>query len=480
MRFHLKTSAQLTADTMIDQTQKSAFSFRHHKIRGITLLEIMISLAVFAVICVVFFRLLGGGRQKLELSSNFFSSIYISSKVVADALEEGRINSSFLEFLSDHPEMTNENSVVNADSPFFRQFEDRGPPFGSFQPDTDYGIIKQDGTLFEQFENFRVKLSAQRLEHSSSAGYEKHLANTKIETFWTEKDGHKRSFIVNMCIPSPSGPLPPEGISIDDALILSRAREYIFPLLSGKTLDQAISETGCDRETAICIAKIGIILDDLQAALASETDELHRKAQLRQPLLKSFSNELLEIQIKIARETETTSSLIYNVLLEIAPLVKKITMGSPTKVANIPSGSLDRAFNTFITTSEQIVPWANSTIDAYKWLLNPGFDTFESIRRKDFIRIKYHEGMRLLTALDVMTKNQMLNFLSEQKKSVEGKNLFLERSFTWEENAWRDDDSLKRVFPNLFFIREQIKNSIFYSSQEASKFLKTIPTSSTP
>jgi len=460
---------------------------RKSRVRGTTLLEIMIAMIILASLGLTFFQLIRSSGQMMALTSNSFAAIHIGSKVMSDLYEESRVNTTLLEIMDEFPDMKGTDKVVEGQSVFFRFMKDRKPPWGIINTAVDGGIEKSDGVLYDQLTPFKVTVFSARIGDKDGTDFKKHLAEAVIRVDWKEKDGQGRAYSVVAQIPSPLGAKATETSAlVKENELADKIRETLFPDLTGKSLDQAVSSTGCDKDLVYHIGKIAVVTNALSDAMSEIGTDLKNLEKKRKPLIKTPGDELVEIQIQIARKTESGASLLYNVLVELAESVKEIReSATPDKLQDIPPMPFSKGLKCFKTLSTNIPKWVQDAGKAYEWLLEPGFDLSVSMREKEFIRNKVLECHRLLTALEAIPDNNYLKliqatpsstqpkpiielkkfqqFVLSEKAAMTGKNPFLEKFFIREERLSQSPKVLTTAYPNLATIIERL-NGVLWSN----------------
>lgn len=429
--------------------------------RAFSLLEVMVGLLVFSAIIVTVLQLQNNSRERMALSANSFAAIQLSSKVMADLIEEARLNPTFLEMLKEFPDMLSKDPVVDGQSFYFRCGRDRQPPWGSFDLSDGGGIDKSDGALYHHMAPFQIQMAASRLPTTTGSDPERHLAEVVIETTWREKDGTPRSYRMPIHLLDPQGPVLPEGLDVDEVEMEKLVRTLLFPDLTGRSFDQAVADSGCDRELAWHVGKIGVCADVVVTALGSTTREIGALEKKRRLLMPRPDAQLVKIQFEIARAEEAGASLVYNVLNDLLPSFQAITdRGDEARLAPIPYAAYAKGLKTWESLEGQIFTWVKRAGASYEWLLQDGFSLAISNRQRDFAKGKVLEVHRLLRALDRTPVSPIKSFLAREKSQVAGKNPYLEKFYTREEQLMNSPNTLRAAFPNLDSIADAIKGKM--------------------
>lgn len=444
-------------------------------IRAFSLLELVFALLAFSIILITVLQLQSSSRKRLALSANSFAAIHLSAKVMSDLIEEARLNPDFLEMLQTFPDMLSKDKVTDAQSCYFRYGCDRQPPWGRFNLADGGCIDKADGVLYKHMSPFSVQVVANRNIVTNASDPERHLAEVFIETSWQEKDGKLRAYRSHINLCSPQGPVPTEGLLLDEEALESLILALLFPDLSGGSLDKAATENGCDRELAYHIGKICVCADAVTTALGNTTREITKLEKQRQLLLTKPDAQLVRIQLKIARAEESGASLLYNVLNDLLPSFQAIDDVEGNRLAAIPYQAYAKGLKTWESLSGQILAWADRAGNSYEWLLQDGLVLPISFRQRDFARNKVLEVYRLRRALGCAAITTIASFLAREKERVTGRNPFQEKFFIREEQLMENSDKLRTTFPNLNSIATTIKNRIEPLANSVPELLQKHP-----
>lgn len=436
--------------------------------KGFTLLELLIALVILLVIAGVFFTLLRSSTQTITLTSNSFAAITIGSKVITDLNEESNVEGTLIETTQEFPELKTQDSVIEAQSIYYRYLKDSKPPWGTIDPAIEKGLNQEFGTAFDQLKPFKLQVSFNRLADENSSTPQKHIAEAVIRIDWAEKDGQKRCYTIKTDLLSPVGAMPSEKIAMKKDVLEQKIRETFFPDLAGKSLDQAITETGCDRDMLLEIGKVGVYTSELLAGLATITSDINDLVKLRKPLIKDPSYKLAEIQMEIARKTECGASLIYKILLEASESLQKVKdSATSSNIGSIPQAPYVSGLKTFEIVSGEIIKWIKNTQQEYEYLLQEGFSPYLLGREKIYIKSKTLDAKRLLVALGKIPLDKWKTLVQQEKEKVSGRNPFYERLFLHEEKiAAQNIETIKTSYPNLTKVVDDLDNKIWKLAKE--------------
>ncbi len=450
-------------------------------IDGFSLLEILIGIGIGAGILVTIYQFVQSSAQTVSLSGQHFVALHISSKLMIDLFEESRINSTVLESFGEFPDLGAHNKVVEAESPFFHHIRDSKPPWGVMEPGLDFGVTPESGEMYEVLKPFFQKLSLSRMASPDTPEPEKHLARTLIRVDWTDKSSRPHSYSLEVNCPSPSGPLPEEKFPIEEDVLKQRIKEEFFPDSAGDSFDQVVSKTGCHGEMLRRSGRLGILMLDLTASLASLSSEIRNFEKIRGPLLKRPCPALVQVQIRIARRIELGASLLFNVLLEASREAIEIrTRGNSTTLAGIPLLPFSRGLRSLRTLSTEIPNWVEKAGAAYGFLLRDDFSFALSGKEREFVMMKTLESMRLRAAIGTLPSKELDDFAKREKARIQGKNHFLERFFLREETALKNPAVFRAAFPNLVSTVEKHRDILLKTASEVPQIIALHPMTGGP
>ncbi len=415
---------------------------------GFTLLELAIGFGILALLGVTFLQVMRGSSQRLAFNANTFAAIHISSKVMADLVEESRVNGTFLQTLESDPDTTRRDDVVEGRSFYFRFLHDRFPPFGRLDPVPDGGITRSLKSSYENLDQYKVVVEPARLGNPDKPGFQRHLAETMVLVDWKESGGLERQYSITARIPSPVGPRPVEDVRlIDEGLLPGRIVAVLFPGRAGSIV-QAAAVAGADPGMASNVGRVLVVTNDLQAALSSLSREVAERKKLFKSLLKAPSPELVDTAISIARNHETAASLIYQVLSALGPALKEIREGAdPRTLQGIPLVPFRDALRNVQSLAAEFSNRVGQAGSQFDFLLQDGMLPFISARERDYACMKALEALRLQVALETLPGSTLQDFAFREKERQAGRNPFLERFFKREIGF--GDKPLKTRFPQL-------------------------------
>lgn len=443
---------------------------------GFSLLEVLIGICIGVGTILTIYQVVRSSNQTMTLSSQHFIALHLSSKLMADIFEESRLNGTLIENFDEFPDMSTRDQVVDAQSAFFHHIRDSKAPWGVMEPGADYGISSDMGEAYAIHKPFFVKASVSRWGAPTSPGPEKHIAVSTIKVDWGEAAGRSRSYSLEFHCPSTSGALPEEKYQCDDETLKTRILEEFFPGSTGMSFDQVVSANGCDREMLIKSGKIGVLMSDLTASLASLSNEIRILETARVPLLKTPGPALIQTQILIARKIESGASLLFNVLLEGAREAGDIRdRGTSGSLAHIPYAPFEKGLRTLHTLSGEIMQWVEKSGDAFAFVLNDAFAGIISPKQREFAMLKTLEALRLRVALGSASSASFRSFLEKESARVRGKNHFLERLFLREDMALKSLKIQGEAFPNLVAIVDKYRNVLLKTASAVSQTIALHP-----
>ncbi len=440
------------------------------------MLEVMIGLLVFSIIGMTVYQLQSSSRHQMLFTANSFAAINLSAKAMADLAEEARINPTFLEMLQDYPDMLSKDPVTDGQSFYFRVGRDRQAPWGVFDVADGGGVASNDGILFQQLAPFQLQVEAHRKASRGGTDPDRHVCEVTIESSWKEKDGQPRLYKLPLEFCSPVGPVPVEGLDIDEISLQNMIRDFLFPALASRTFDQAVTDMGCDRDLAYHVGKIGVFTDTLLAALASATQDVAVLTARTRPLLSHPDARLVSLEFKIAGLQEGGASLMYNVLADLVPSFQVLAArGDAARLQRIPHTPYVTALKRFGTLSGQIFTWVGNAGASYEWLLNDGFSLAMSERKRDFARSKCLEFYRLMRVFQPTRLPTIKAFLARERARVAGRNPYAEKFLLREERLMGSETMLRKAYSNLNAIAETLSRNVMPLASSVPQLLLLYP-----
>ncbi len=452
--------------------------WKKHSEKGFTLLELLLGIFIGAAALTTIYQFMQSSSQSVALSSQHFIALHLSGKVMADLFEESRISNTLTENSITFPDLVSRSPVVDAQSPFFQMVRDSREPWGAIQPGVDMGVTKDFGPTYNLLQPFYLQVSIRRPAPASSRDPERHLAESTIKVDWQEKSGMSRSYTIQFECPSPYGPLPEEKILIDEETLKQRVREEFFPDMPDKSLEQAISASGCDGGMLMKAGKIGVLMADLTASIASLSAEIQVLSKKRREQLQNLGPSFIETQLRISRKTETGASLLYNVLLEAAQEASSIQeQGTAGNLGKIPIVPFGKALKTFRSLSGEIDGWVRCTGEAYRYLLDESFSRVISGKTREIACMKALDAIRLRCSMGKLPVAKWKEFIDRERERVKERNPFLAKFFLREEMAVSDRKVFVEAFPNLVFTVDRIQEVIGKTASGVPEILSRHPAS---
>ncbi len=420
---------------------------------GFSLVEVLVGIVLFAALALVISRVLSSSGSQAAFTARSFSAMELASKVVGDLTELTRVHGTILPLFRWYPEFENESPVVDGQSPFFRFIADRRPPWGQISASVDGGLAAADKAEYAQYQPFRLQCLAVPLGDTADPSWKKHAAHLEVLVDWQEgREGTLRQFSLPLLLYNPTGPRPkdPSPISGEADVLLPDIRETLFPDLPGKTFDQAVQIRGCDRETALRGGKIALLMERLVATMAVSLNSIRSLERRRDLLWATPSPELARLQFMIGRQTETTASLLFFVLREVADeLTSWEREFIPSRLDHLPMAPIGKSLALFRTQEQQLVPWIRRTQAAYQVLEQDGFLPWLPLRERDLVRAKVLESRRLLFSLRLEPPGAYEAFARASLARWQDRDPFLHLLYLQEVAFARDDRALLNEYPQL-------------------------------
>lgn len=117
--------------------------------RGLSLLEILIGIAIFATVGITFLSFIGQSIGESKFSSDFFTAFILSQKVMEDFAEEIAVNPYGFETLGVDETSTKYSDVVDGSTVYFSSLEDQQKPYGKIDGGTDGTINDKMKPLYD-------------------------------------------------------------------------------------------------------------------------------------------------------------------------------------------------------------------------------------------------------------------------------------------------------------------------------------------
>ncbi len=441
---------------------------------GFTLLELVIAVFILAAAVLTFVQVLRGSRSQLVMTGHTFAANHVSMKVNSDLLEDARINGNLLELLEEFPEMVGTDKVVDAQSIYFRYIQDRTPPLGVLEPGKDGGVVPDDEFLYNQLQPFTLKVRGERQKAPGDPDFRRHIAEVGVSVDWQEKGGPERNYSLTAHLSSPVGPRPfDEVLLFEEDKIPDLARDFLFPFQKNHSLRETAVSAKADPDMLLACGSLAVVTLQMEAGIASISKKLQTLESRRQQLLSNPTPELADVQLKIGRQLETGTCLVFHVLRTLEPRVKAIEAAFDRK--KFGWVDFNRAVSgiwRFGAFSRTLINWLQRSGREYEWLLSDSLLAVRSRRTEEFARMKALEAFRLLAALEPAKKPVLQEFIARQTQRLTGHNPSWERTMIREGRLLNDPVRLRKIFGNLAEICRVYEEKI----SPAAEFALTIPT----
>lgn len=158
------------------------------KRKGLSLVEVIISMGIIAVIGAGFVTYLRSTAKNLKFSGDHFNSLVLAHKVTEDLIDEFRMNPFGHEALNIDSPTSDFIDVTDASSIFFSFIENRSEPYGTIDPSIDRGISKEMQPIFESVKNTRFKITGERPADSGES-IDRNLVKCDMTFAWKTQTG---------------------------------------------------------------------------------------------------------------------------------------------------------------------------------------------------------------------------------------------------------------------------------------------------
>jgi hypothetical protein len=441
--------------------------------RGVSLLELILAFALFAVAFLAFFQMMRAGGTRTVATSHSLAANRVALKVMADLQEQARLTGGLLELVTEFPDLQTTDPIVDAQSVFFRHIADRQPPWGIMDPATDGGVVSTDGPLFEHLRPFRVGATLQRA--GGSDVWRRQLAEVSVRVQWDEAGGPTRAYSLETVIPSPQGPRPrPHLTLIDEGTADDVTRRRFYPDLTGMNLAQAVGHRGGDLDLIRRLGRLAMGTDALLGGLASMAVRLQQARQQRQTALTGPGQPLIKVQLRIAALHEAMAAACFLGCERLAsPTREIITTFRVSELGGLAPAAALVGLRDYQAALAYLEPSVRQATLEYEWLLAEGLLDIRTPRVEDFSRIKSLEGWRLLSLIDAGNVPAYRSFVSRLKLTVDGRNPAWERAMVREVRLSQDPARLATVFANLADIYDVYRHTLKPLAETALELART-------
>jgi len=267
------------------------FNNRNKK-SGITFLEILIGLFILALVSIIYSQVMQSTRKELNCSSEHFTAILLSQKLMQDLSQENILDPVFgFQYLGLDDPSPVPQKIVDGESIFFSYIEDRMAPWQQIDPTKDGMIDKTMVPLYSQLQPFQLQLNAHRVAPASDPSMNRHLWLSTAEWSWVTSNG-PGAYQLQCMFASPIGPKQVElERKFDTAQIEKETSKFFFgePL---KTLQEIVKEKGGDYDTIFALGKIQFVSAGYEGATG--IGKLLKEIEILEKQEKTIGKELPE------------------------------------------------------------------------------------------------------------------------------------------------------------------------------------------
>lgn len=232
---------------------------RHPSRAGFSVVELIISIALLAMIMTALLLSVRGSRTESEKSKEFFKAMHLAQKIIDDL--DNRCRSNLYTLRSLEREKL-EFSVLEEEIPFFRYHEDTS---GDGRTDNDKPLAELDPDMADTLASYRVKIE---LDRKAGNGY----ASVAVLVRWTA-DGREREYKLAHILPD-----IPEKVLMDSGALHAprmedrHLKEYLFD--KDKPLDALLEEFSVGRELCLRFSEIMYLSRVMTETLVRNYDRL--------------------------------------------------------------------------------------------------------------------------------------------------------------------------------------------------------------
>ncbi len=419
--------------------------------RAFTLVEILIGVGLLVVLLGIFLTIMRGGSSESRLSSDHFTSAMLSQKVVENMIEEVDLNPWGMEALGiEESSPLTLSPIVDGATVFFKSVEDRRPPWGKIDGQSEGIIDSTYAPLYFQVRPFRVSASGKRLSFDTSTPEHQHLISAGVEMNWDTKIGAGKTD-AGCHLFSPIGPKPATISFLIDPQQLERDIAYHFFNSPGEPVPQLVAESGADYQT---ITHLGRLYTGTSGFLNSPVLQKHldevalRKTKASGP----FGSKLDEYKAwqNLGSACFDLAGLCFAATYVMATDARSLENAcSPTQVGDALADDPDpflaglRNYLKIVKTHSEACRMA---IHAYRKLLNPDLSGARGVKQQMFVICRLLDLYRVLAAdtANSSALSQYRTFLEDLRKETDGRNQHLNRLLVQEKDLAQSSADLIR------------------------------------
>ncbi|MBF0410149.1 MAG: hypothetical protein HQM10_22585 [Candidatus Riflebacteria bacterium] len=438
---------------------------QNNRFRGVTLTEIMIGLAIFGAIGASFLAFMGFSTKDLQFSSDHFSAVVYSQKIMEDIKEEVAVNPNAFEALGIGETSSSYQNLIDAQSVFFSHLQDAKEPWGKIDPMVDGQISSEMKALYKSAKDFQFKVTAKPLADSGNTA-ERNLMNCNLEFKWETKTG-KGKVTTNCLYFTPITPkLTDLSLLVDEAAIDARIPAD-FLNQPGRSLLELAAEKGVSFESLRALGRMAIITEDF--VTSDFIDKRKKEVANLKAALDSTPSDKIDIiydyRIKIAQSWYSLAKACYQIVAYLQPLFSVIQADitanhiGPNKIGLI---RFQQSAYFFRVMYDYFV---GSIIQAryhYYSLLEDKIAAYKGGRIQLQIMEKVFDLYRIAAVIPTRPQgmSEFKSFLSRMDEFADGRNPFLSRMIK-QELVYLDTPQLwMKKFPNLERISKQVTEDI--------------------
>jgi|GEM_PF-1000348 len=431
---------------------------------GFSLVEIIVALSIMAFLGFTLISLVRGAKSEADFTTEHFTSMLISQKVMQDVSQENETNPvSAFQTLGMDSALSASSHLIDGASIYFSYVEDRDPPWFHIDPTIDGSVDKRMEPLFTEIRDFEMDVKGKRLAPPTDPSEMKNLWISTVSLSWKTATGPGK-YAVNCIFASPVGEKKIDlAIDADNEKIEKEACRIFY----GETtipLRQILSQKGGDYQTIIEAAKIRLLCSNLLDSKAfkdiiKRTKELEKKeASLNADASADFYDcvkELADIYYEIAKESFT---VMYN-LIPSLQLIKnnfdKEHFGEELWANRYRFTKGLRNFKLICNNFTQGVYWARRKLEE---LGDERLEVVVGPKKQQRILMKVFDLHRILSVIgkDGNTENEYKTYLESMKSRSEGRDPAMYRLVSQELTFHGNFQSLLINYPTLKIIDQTI------------------------
>lgn len=434
--------------------------------QGVSLVEVLIAVAMFATVGVTFISFMGQSIGESKFSSDYFTAFILSQKVMEDLAQEISVNPYGFEALGIDENTTKYTDVVDGSSLHFSSLEDQKKPYGKIDLGTDGSINNKMAPLYDIVKKFSFRTTAKRLE-TAGEGEKRNLYQCNLDFQWAAKTG-KGQYAVGCSFFSPITPKKCDlQLQVDEASVDLRIPKEFFNEPT-QTLVQIANAKKSTVEAVTAYGRLYLVTQDF---ITSQYYEKQMKviANLKQKLASVPANQLdqiFEVRRSIALAWYDLAKACYQIVVYLEPcfttLQNQNTLSLQTGSSFLNPIMVQRALFDYRIIYEYFTGSMEQARYYYYTLAEKDLASLKGGKKELQVLQKLMDLYRIVALLPGKSDGmaQFRSFLTRLEGYADGKNPSLQRMAKQELIYLQDQTLWLEKYPNLKRISAMVKGRV--------------------